>query len=112
MSIFSQEDYYGKIEYKRYFNIRDQERLEKYTTQMNYRINEGQGNSIYLIGINDNGSIYGLTEEEIEKNIDILLKITKLLDLNVSIIIKCRYKNKNFFICKLKSNNFDESLIL
>ena len=34
------------------------------TTQLKWRILEGNGIAIYLIGINDNGSFYGLTEAD------------------------------------------------
>tara|TARA_B100001027_G_C16002941_1_gene213458 strand:- start:9 stop:347 length:339 start_codon:yes stop_codon:yes gene_type:complete len=112
MSIFHQEDYYGKIEYKRYFNEKDQERLDKYATQLNFRINEGHGEAIYLIGVNDDGSIYGLNDYELKRNINTLSNITKLLNLFISLIIWCNYKEKKFLICKVKSINFDENLIL
>ena len=41
-------------------------RLDKYTTQLNFRLNEGDGSCIYVIGVNDSGSIYGLDELETE----------------------------------------------
>ena len=41
--IFSKELDDGNIEYKRYFKIESNLKLQNYTTQMNYRINEGNG---------------------------------------------------------------------
>ena len=121
--ILPQEKYYGNIEYKRYFNIsknskffiKDLEydlknynktRLDKYTTQLNFRINEGEGSCIYVIGVNDSGSIYGLNDMEIEFNIRVLNYMCLLLKCNITLIIKCRFKEKKFIICKVKSRNY------
>ena len=104
MKIFDKEDYYGKVEYKRYFNVKDRDRLENYITQMNYRMNEGNGKCIYLIGVNDNGSIYGLDEQQLGRNKDIICYICQLLNFNIDLIIKSTYKDKKFLICKIKSN--------
>ena len=40
--LFKDEDYYGCVEYKRYFNNK---KLEKYATQLLFRLNEGYGKS-------------------------------------------------------------------
>ena len=40
MALFSEEDYYGNIEYKLFFNIKNRCRLDKYITQP-LEINEG-----------------------------------------------------------------------
>ena len=120
--ILPQEKYYGNIEYKRYFNISkninffikdidydlknyNKARLDKYTTQLNFRLNEGDGNCIYLIGVNDSGSIYGLNEAETEFNIRILNYMCLLLKCDITLIIKCYYKDKKFIICKIKAKN-------
>ena len=108
MTIFRNEDYYGKVEYKRYFNIDNEERFQNYVTQLNFRINEGNGECIYLVGVNDDGSIYGLDNIQYENNIRFIKKICSTLKFNIIIILNCRYINKKFFIVKIKGkpNNF------
>ena len=112
MYIFHKESFYGKIEYKRYFNTKDKKRINKYTTQLNFRINEGSGKAIYLIGVNDDGSLYGLSELEIKQNLRILEKMCKLLNLEIVLIMKCICKEKNFLICSLRSINFKDNLLV
>ena len=53
---FLPEDYDGNIEYKLFFDIRNKTKVEKYTTQLNFRINEGHGTALYIIGIFDDGA--------------------------------------------------------
>ena len=112
MYIFHKESFYGKIEYKRYFNTKDQNRINKYTTQLNFRINEGSGRAIYLIGVNDDGSLYGLSELEIKQNLRILEKMCKLLNLEIVLIMNCVCKEKNFLICSLRSTNYKDNLLV
>ena len=108
MKIFHEEDYYGFVEYKRYFNDKDIDRIENYKTQLNFRINEGCGKAIYLIGINDNGTVHGLSELEIEKNMNFLNDICKSLNLYISLKMNCIFDKKKFLIVKIKSYNFIE----
>ena len=106
MSIFVQEHDEGNIEYKCYFNLLKKDRLEQYTTQLNYRINEGDGIAIYLIGIKDNGAFYGLTESILDKNTDILSHMASKIDCKLTLILKSsvNFCDKHFAICKVKSN--------
>ena len=108
MRIFNNEDYYGHIEYKRYFNQKDKHRREKYITQLNFRVNEGVGKAIYLIGVNDDGSIYGLSDTDISINIRYLQVMCDHMDFSIKIIMRCSFNNKKFIIARICSNNFKE----
>ena len=55
----------GYIEYKwKLLNV-DRSRLIRLITQMNYRLNEGDGRSMYAIGFLDDGSAIGITKSEL-----------------------------------------------
>lgn len=54
----------GNIEYKRQLLNLTEKRTNRLTTQMLYRLEEGNGECYYQLGINDNGTPFGLTEEE------------------------------------------------
>ena len=69
---------------------------------MKFRLIEGENISIYLVGVNDDGTIYGLNDNEIENNYKILSYMSKVINATIILLIKCRYKNKKFFICKIK----------
>ncbi len=73
MQVAPQETEEGNIEYKRYFADLTKSKLNHLTAQMNWRINEGNGECHYYIGICDDGTIYNnLTQEQIDYTLDML----------------------------------------
>ena len=62
MSIFCAELDNGNIEYKVTLENISNKKIIKYTTQLKYRVLEGYGRAIYLIGVSDKGTIIGLNE--------------------------------------------------
>ena len=63
----------GNIEYKRYFENVSTNKLYHLTSQMNWRINEGNGLCHYYLGICDNGTICkDFTQERMDYTLDIL----------------------------------------
>jgi hypothetical protein len=53
---------YGNIEYKRKLTS-NMSRIKSLATQLNWRLDEGSGIAIYYIGVDDDGSYYGITRE-------------------------------------------------
>lgn len=47
-------------------------RFEHLVTQMKWRLQEGLGEAIYEIGVEDNGSCSGLNETDMEKSLHTL----------------------------------------
>ena len=112
MMSFLEEDYYGNIEYKLFFDVKNKSRLDKYITQLNFRLNEGHGEAIYIIGIFDNGSIFGLNNIQINYNIHILKYMCNQIKTKIKLILLCNYNNKKFIICKLYKDNFISNVII
>ena len=56
-----------------------QSRLEHLTTQLKWRLQEGQGEAIYEIGVEDNGLLAGLTRKEMKLSLDTLMKMAAKL---------------------------------
>ena len=54
----------GNIEYKLSLCDIDDNIINKRITQMKYRLYEGNGEALYFIGVMDDGSLLGLSEEE------------------------------------------------
>ena len=54
---------HGNIEYKRQLSNTSQNKIEKLTSQMKWRLNEGRGEAIYVIGIEDNGFLIGISQK-------------------------------------------------
>jgi GTPase len=71
------ENFYGNREYKlKIINCPDN-KIIKRSTQMLFRLHEGNGKAIYLIGIDDNGNIEGLTLNEMNISLNNIIKITE-----------------------------------
>jgi GTPase len=76
------EKYYGNREYKRHLIINEnndaneKKILQKRGTQLLFRINEGNGKAVYLIGVEDNGKTHGLLKEECVESINNFIRIT------------------------------------
>uniref|UniRef100_A0A6C0IVI6 Schlafen AlbA-2 domain-containing protein n=1 Tax=viral metagenome TaxID=1070528 RepID=A0A6C0IVI6_9ZZZZ len=103
MSIFYPESNIGNIEYKVSLKLFTNIKLIKYATQLKYRILEGEGYAIYIVGITDKGYIKGIDEpiESITEKID---KICEQINSRISLILLCKYDFKKFIILKVISN--------
>jgi GTPase len=64
-----------------------------YFNKMKWRLQEGLGEAIYEIGVNDNGHLYGLNEEDMEKSLETLKKMATRLGASVSIIRERKVAN-------------------
>jgi GTPase len=77
MEILKPEIEEGNIEYKRFLINIDNTRLEHLATQMKWRLEEGDNEAIYYLGVNDNGSVYQMNKSEKEetlKNFNLLVE--------------------------------------
>lgn len=62
----------GNVEYKLKLVNPSPSRLEHLVTQMKWRLQEGEGEAIYEIGVEDNGMFVGLTREELDSSLSTL----------------------------------------
>lgn len=86
----------GYIEYKlKLINI-ERSRLIRLISQMNYRLNEGEGKSIYAIGFSDNGLAKGITKSELKDTLKNIFSAAKELkaEINKVLIFK---ENVNYW---------------
>ena len=59
----------GNVEYKLKLTDDTESRVQRLATQMRYRCDEGGSECIYRLGVEDDGTMTGLTEEEYESTI-------------------------------------------
>lgn len=84
------EKYYGNREYKLHMifdnkkNIR--KKMAKRSTQLCFRLNEGNGKALYLIGINDNGDIIGLSNNQLIESIKNICEISNFINCSIKSI--------------------------
>lgn len=105
-----EEDYYGNREYKLYLDTyNNYDKLQKRSTQLLYRLNEGEGRAIYLIGINDNGVSVGCNLQDLFKSILSIIKMSNIIKSEISKITIYNSENKNYIStirCKKELINY------
>ena len=86
------ENYWGNIEYKRELINMTPDKIKKYATQLKFRIIEGVGTCVYIIGVCDNGAVVGIKQGDIAKctvimrnicaEINAYMSSEKIIDIN------------------------------
>lgn len=92
-----EEEYYGNREYKLYldtYNNRD--KLQKRSTQLLYRLNEGNGRAIYLIGVDDNGVSIGCNLQDLFKSIKSIINMSNIIKSEINKITIYHSENGNY----------------
>lgn len=83
---FNNEITYGKIEYKLQLNTCKEGKIQKLAAQMLFRINEGNGDCIFVIGIEDDGNPLGLNKVDLEESIKVLYLANEINKSNKTIM--------------------------
>ena len=89
---------YGNKEYKLKIINKENDRLEKLASQLKWRLNEGDGEALYYIGVNDDGSVVGLNSDELKETI---MNIKKMCEKINSKIISTQKINK-YYVLKIR----------
>ena len=61
-------------------------RLIQLVTQLKWRLQEGQGEAIYEIGVEDNGMLAGLTREELNMSLNTLKRMAAKLGSETTVL--------------------------
>ncbi|CAF0787089.1 unnamed protein product [Rotaria sp. Silwood1] len=88
----------GNIEYKLKLIEPDPYRLEHLITQMNWRLQEGQGEALYEIGVEDCGTLSGVTDEELEASLATLKKMADRLGASITKLYERKLENERHIV--------------
>lgn len=83
----------GNIEYKLKIVDPTPERFAQLVSQMKWRLMEGQGEAIYELGVEDDGTLRGLSEADLDASIRTLERMCRELEAECSVV--CRRKGRN-----------------
>ncbi|MFM7859030.1 MAG: hypothetical protein ACKO96_45685, partial [Flammeovirgaceae bacterium] len=100
------EQYYGNLEYKLKLVHTNKDRIEGLTTQMKFRLQEGQGECFYMIGVEDNGNPLGLSDDELKQSLDTLKTISEKLGAKFCILKEHQGKKGKFAEIMITVENF------
>ena len=105
-----QEKYYGNKEYKLILDAKfnKDRKFEKFITQMQFRLVEGNGIAHYFIGVWDNGRIGNITNRESIEIYKIINRACGKLDANIIKIYKFRLPYNIYYMFKIKSDKVFE----
>jgi len=76
----------GNVEYKLKLVNPTNQRMEHLVTQMKWRLREGQGEAIYEIGVEDNGLMTGLCDEDMDSSLDTLREMARRLGATIEVL--------------------------
>ncbi|XP_070571097.1 GTP-binding protein 2-like isoform X2 [Ptychodera flava] len=76
----------GNVEYKLKLVNPSPFRFEHLVTQMKWRLREGQGEAIYEIGVEDNGMLAGLSDEDLDASLKTLNRMAEKLGASTTIL--------------------------
>ena len=86
----------GNIEYKlKLMNITP-ERIERLATQMRYRCTEGGSECIYILGVEDDGTMTGMTDDEYDSTIKCIQAAAQTNSYSVTQLTKNEVENKRY----------------
>jgi GTPase len=97
----------GNREYKLKLNIMDKERFDRFTSQMKFRLYEGDGKAVYIIGISDDGQPFGISDEELEISINEMRRAVNSLNAKINTIRYYNGQNGSIMTVKISKELID-----
>lgn len=76
----------GNVEYKLKLVNPTQYRFEHLATQMKWRLQEGRGEAIYQIGVEDNGLLVGLSEADMRASLRTLRRMAEKVGADITVL--------------------------
>eukprot|EP00798_Chlamydomonas_sp_ICE-L_P007098 gene7098-201_t len=80
------ESHDGNVEYKLQIQPPNAARFQQLTTQMNFRLSEGNGECYYAVGVEDDGYPKGLEEHQLESSLRVLRLMAHSLTAHVYVV--------------------------
>ena len=87
------------MEYKYHLLAPCEARLQHLITQLKWRLQEGQGEALYEIGVSDDGTCRGLSEADLTASLETLTKMAAALSASATVIR--RLQGKEGFIAEV-----------
>lgn len=107
-STIIEEDDDGDTEYKLKLVDTSRERIQQLTTQMKYRIKEGNSEAYYKIGYEDNGNPLGLGQEDMTQSFNSLCHIAS--DLRVDLVVQKVLRGQQGMVAEVLVREIRESV--
>lgn len=96
--ILAAENDNGNVEYKRKLTGLTESRIEHLVTQMKWRLAEGSNNATYYVGIDDDGSLYQMTDTEMAESIETFKKVCSKAECDIVSLDKISTKEGGIYL--------------
>jgi GTPase len=74
-------------------------KINKRASQLLYRLEEGHGKALYMIGIKDDGTVEGIEIEMLFKSINFLYKMIEIINATINNLRIYKGSSNNKYIC-------------
>lgn len=104
---FPPESELGNVEHKRHIEKVSDDRFTRLQSQLKRRLDDGRGEAVYCIGVEDNGEIYGLEPAQFETSIQMLTRLAQSIDATVNRIYEFTLKDsdKKYGVYVVRNNS-------
>ena len=94
----------GNREYKWKIIVEDPKDKEKKTTkiasQMKFRLYEGDGKALYILGVTDDGDALGINEKDLHETLCVIDEATKRIKSDI-VSVKI-YDKEGYYVCTIR----------
>ena len=80
-------------------NAKNMSKLNKRASQLRFRLDEGSGKALYMIGVSDSGKTDGIDIETINKSIKYLYKMAEIINAEIKNIRIYKGNKEDKYIC-------------
>jgi GTPase len=110
---FNPENDRGNIEYKRTLTVCNENKKIQYATQMYWRMSQSlKHTAIYYIGVDDDGTIVGLTIQEMGLSIKNFIKIVEDIEASISGVHVIHCNDKYILKITVKKKNIVDTYLV
>lgn len=74
-------------------------KINKRASQLRFRLEEGHGKALYIIGIKDDGNVEGINIELLFKSLNFLFKMVEIINAVIKNIRIYKTVNENKYVC-------------
>ncbi len=64
------------------------DRIQRLASQMKYRMEKGDGEAVYFLGVDDDGNLVGLTDDKMEESLFVLEKVAQSIEAKINDVQK------------------------
>ena len=82
--------------------IKLEKKINKRASQLRYRLEEGYGRALYIIGIKDDGTVEGIEIDLLFKSLNFLYKMIEIINANIKNLRIYKGSCENKYVCTVR----------